>query len=84
MGEALGISPSGTANSLQVLLNKLALPTEVPQGMLDAILERVSGDKKAEGGDINVILLKSLGEAIIKRMSKQSFIELIRRCAHDR
>lgn len=83
-GEALGISPAGTANTLQALLTKLDLPTEIPQGLLEAIIQRVSGDKKAEGGDINVILLKSIGEAKVERMSKQSFTALIRRCAHER
>ena len=61
-GEALGVTPAGTAERIRRLLVAYDLPTDVPQGLSPAALaETMALDKKAEGASVRTILLDQIG-----------------------
>ena len=71
----------GTADALRNLLEKLWLPTQIPQGSLDALIERIAGDKKADGCAITIVLLHALGDCFLHKLPVTELAALIRRCA---
>ena len=61
-GEALGVTPAGTAERIRRLLVAYDLPTDVPQGLSPAALaETMALDKMAEGASVRTILLDQIG-----------------------
>ena len=61
-GEALGVTPAGTAERIRRLLLAYDLPTDMPQGLSPAALaETMALDKKAEGASVRTILLDQIG-----------------------
>ena len=61
-GEALGVTPAGTAERIRRLLLAYDLPTDVPEGLSPAALaETMSLDKKAEGTIVRTIQLTAIG-----------------------
>ena len=61
-GEALGVTPAGTAERIRRLLLAYDLPTDMPQGLSPAALaETMALDKKAEGASVRTILLDTIG-----------------------
>jgi len=46
---------------------------ELPPGIIDRILK----DKKSESGTINMVLLRSVGKAMVKRMKKADLEEFV-------
>ena len=61
--EALGLSPSGTAQRLAVLLERAGLPTRVPDRPRKAYLSAIGVDKKRQGDGIHFVVLKGIGRA---------------------
>ena len=68
LGEALGVTPGGTAERIAALLRALSLPTRIadvgeaardPDRLFDAMLS----DKKKLGGEIHFVLLDRIGAA---------------------
>ena len=63
LGEALGITKSGTAGTLDAILRQFDLPTRVPDALpADRVMQAMRHDKKNRAGAIRVTLLRSLGE----------------------
>ena len=63
LGEALGITKSGTAATLDAILRQFDLPTRVPDAWpADRMMQAMRHDKKNRAGAIRVTLLRSLGE----------------------
>ena len=61
-GEALGVTPTGTAERIRRVLLAYDLPTDVPEGLSPAALaETMSLDKKAEGAIVRTIQLTAIG-----------------------
>ncbi len=66
VGEALGISESGTARRLDAVLAACGLPDEVdPDWTAEAILEAARPDKKARGGALRWSLPARIGTAAV-------------------
>lgn len=61
-GEALGVTPNGTAARIAALLRAYDLPTEIPQALTRAQLAAsMSLDKKAEGSGVRAVILTEIG-----------------------
>lgn len=62
----LGMLPESDAEIVRGVVARAGLPTRV-RGLPadDALIERMSHDKKSVGGALRLILLKSLGEAVV-------------------
>jgi len=65
LSSRLGRIPPGNVERVRSLVRRAGLPTAAPPMSVDRYLEMMSVDKKARGGRLRFILLKSLGEAEI-------------------
>ncbi len=65
--ERQGLSPTGTSARIAALTKKYGLPTESPVPLADAV-RAAQNDKKRAGGDIRLVLLKSIGDAFLYRL----------------
>lgn len=66
--EQLNITQKETSSLIEKLLIKYDLPHQLPEMDTRDLLDTISLDKKACGDNINLILLKTLGEAVIKKI----------------
>ncbi|GAA0747215.1 3-dehydroquinate synthase [Clostridium oceanicum] len=69
--EKIGETNTGTAEKIKKLLIKYNLPYASKKVDIDKIVETVSLDKKRKGNNINLILIKSIGESFIKKIKKE-------------
>ena len=74
LGEKLGVTPAGTAETIARVLAPLGLPAEIPCTM-EEYAAAVGLDKKGVGADISLILLEELGRAVPHKMPKQALLE---------
>lgn len=65
--ERAGMTAQGTAARLCALLQKFGLPSIGPLPV-DSYLEAVKSDKKCIGGDVDLVLLREIGDAYCHRM----------------
>ncbi|QOW19038.1 3-dehydroquinate synthase [Lysobacter ciconiae] len=64
LSAALGLAPASAGDRLQRLLQRLELPTSIPEGLApDALLTRMRLDKKADAAGIRFILADGAGRA---------------------
>lgn len=61
--EALGLAPPGTAERIEALLRRLALPTEPPDFPRSAYLTALRVDKKRTDARIHFVALRGIGRA---------------------
>ncbi|MEG2289828.1 MAG: 3-dehydroquinate synthase [Clostridium sp.] len=69
--EEKGICPNGTTRSIKEILIKYELPYEVDNIDSKRLIEIIGVDKKNVGNDINLILLKDIGEGFIKKVPRE-------------
>ena len=74
LGERLGVTPAGTAETVAGVLAPLGLPTAIPCTQ-EEYAAAVGLDKKGAGADITLILLEKVGRAVPHKMSKQALLE---------
>jgi 3-dehydroquinate synthase len=61
--EQLGLAPGGTAERIDGLLRRFALPTELPGFPREAYLAALRVDKKKRDGRIRYVVLRGIGRA---------------------
>ena len=62
LGEALGITETGTSERLNGVVRSLEIPTDLPEGAApQEIISYLGADKKARGGEPRFVLLSGLG-----------------------
>jgi 3-dehydroquinate synthase len=66
--EKLHITEMGTSKCIEEVLKKYELPYEVPAMDREDILNTIILDKKSSGENINLIVLKDIGEGIIRKV----------------
>lgn len=67
LSERLGQVPSGTAERLKKLIDTVGLPSELPAGQEPKkLIERMRLDKKNKDNTIRLVLLTSLGHAVVQ------------------
>ncbi len=76
--ERHGLTAPGTAARLCALLSKFGLPTVGPVPV-SAYLEGVKSDKKCIGGQVDLVLLSDIGEAVCRRIPTDTLEEFILR-----
>lgn len=74
--ESAGITPSGTTERIEKLLQKYSLPTS-DKTPLDIMASGALGDKKASGDSINVVLLNTIGDSFTKKLKKSELLSFI-------
>lgn len=67
--EKLHITEEGSSKCIEEVLKKYELPYKVPSMDREEAFNTILLDKKSSGESINLILLKKIGEGIIKKVS---------------
>lgn len=75
--EKEGITSRGVAEKIKEILVKFKLPYEVKNIKKEDLIEVIAVDKKNIGKNINLILLKDIGEANIYKLSMDEAIKFI-------
>lgn len=80
----MGQTCQGTLERLNLLLHKTGLRSEIPK-QIEAkdLLAAIFYDKKMNGDKISIILLKKIGHAFIKEISRDEIIRYIERGSQD-
>ena len=73
LGEALGVTPGGTAETIAGLLSALDLPTAIPC-TAEQYAAAVGLDKKGAGSSITLVLLDELGRAVLRPMPRSELL----------
>ncbi|BDF66386.1 3-dehydroquinate synthase [Oscillospiraceae bacterium] len=76
LGVTLGVTPADVPAHLEAVLAALDLPTAIPCGRA-TYAAAIGRDKKGAGEDISLILLESLGRAVIQQLPKAELLELL-------
>ncbi len=76
LGEKLGITQEGSADKIKAVSETFGLPTAM-SGDRKKIIEIMKRDKKIRDGELNVVLLKHIGEAVIHKVPVDKIGELI-------
>jgi 3-dehydroquinate synthase len=69
LSEALALAPAGTAERLEALLRRFALPTELPAFERRAYLAALRVDKKSRDARIRYIALRGIGRACVVELT---------------
>ena len=78
LSELLGMAAAGTADRLHELLDRLGLPTRLPDDIPhSALLKRMRLDKKNRADQIRLILLESLGRAVVRSCPADDILEVL-------
>jgi 3-dehydroquinate synthetase len=83
LGERLGTTPSGTADSLAGLLAGFSLPVgtdDLPGGAActsDAIADAMLSDKKRAGDSIRFVLLEGWGKPVVEPLPVSAIREAL-------
>ena len=72
--ERLGYSPAGTLATVLDACRRFRLPTECPYSA-QALYDAATGDKKRDGGSIDVVVLKEIGRAETVRLDLEGLRE---------
>jgi 3-dehydroquinate synthase len=74
---ALGWLASRDCDRIERLLAKAGLPTAAPGVDPDALLEGMRGDKKADRAGLKLVLIRSLGEAVVARAPPEDTLRAV-------
>ena len=77
LGVGLGLMPPGPGPQIEALCAAFGLPTKIECTMED-YAAAIGLDKKGSGGEITLILLRSLGQAAGCKMSKEQLLKALR------
>ncbi len=82
LSHRLGWLGAEDAARVRTLLQRAHLPTQVPAGLgADRMLELMSVDKKVEDGQLRLILLKGIGDAVISSdVPRAAIVDALDRC----
>jgi 3-dehydroquinate synthase len=62
VGERLGVTEAGTSDRLRTSLERLGLPTRIPEDIsAERVAELAAGDKKSRAGRLRCVLLERVG-----------------------
>jgi 3-dehydroquinate synthase len=80
LSRTLGLIDAGDAQRLQLLIEHAGLPARAPELGAQRYLEFMVHDKKAAGGTIRFVLLRSIGQAFVHAdCSRQAVVDTIER-----
>ena len=71
----LGLCPAAEAARVETVIAAAGLPTRLGQAGAfgaEALIARMAGDKKAEAGDVTLVLARGIGDAFVQRAVDRS------------
>ena len=82
LGAALGVTDPDVIPAVRELVRAFGLPDQIPCPP-ETIAEAVGIDKKGDGAELTLILLRQIGEAVPLRMEKAALLEHLRTLPAD-
>ena len=76
--ESLGYTEKGTAERIENLLKKFELP-KICEADIEKLVDIMLHDKKRRGKNINLVLLKGIGESFIEEIPTEKLTDFFRR-----
>ena len=76
LGHTLGVTPDGTAGRIAALLEQFGLPTAIDCTRAQ-YADAIALDKKGSGEDLSLIVLKSIGNALIHKLPRAEVPDLL-------
>ena len=76
--EKEGLCKNGTCDALVKMLDKFSLPKKCCFSP-ELLAEIALGDKKAEGGGINLVAVRSIGESFVQKVSMEELLNIFRK-----
>lgn len=73
MGEAHGLTESGTAKRAEKLLKRLGLPIQAEDIPTELLRQTLAYDKKGSGSEITAVFCRKAGEAFLQKMPRADF-----------
>jgi 3-dehydroquinate synthase len=80
LSHALGLVDRAFVHRMTELITKAGLPTRAPDLGLETFLEHMSHDKKAVGGEIQFVVIKRPGEAVVCKAPQALVQKVIETC----
>ena len=78
LSEILGMAPMGVADRLTALLNRLELPTQLPDDLdPEHLLKLMRLDKKNAADQIKLVLLEDMGRAVVRGCPSDDIREVL-------
>lgn len=81
-GEKHGLTKPGTAEKIAGALSQYGLPTSDPTP-LPAVVEATAMDKKGAGRNLNLILLKEIGDSFLYPVERDNISSFLEGCSHE-
>lgn len=81
VGESLGLTEKSTSERIEKILVRLGLTTALPPEIKDNLTELVKameGDKKNEGGKLNIILLEEIGSSFVHSIESNELLAILK------
>ena len=75
--EKHGLTQKGTTEQIKELLKKFNLPTSCPATISDIIKSVFLNDKKHDGKGLTIVLLRSVGDAYLHRLTDTEFSDFL-------
>lgn len=74
----IGVCSKADAGRLKDLISSAGLPTAMPKIEPGEIIRTMELDKKVSGGEINFVLMRSIGDVIVRPISRRYFVPLLK------
>ncbi len=74
----LGLCPVDDADRVEAVIAAAGLPTRLTQAgsfRAEALVDRMAGDKKAEGGALTLVLARGIGDAFVQRGADRAGVQ---------
>lgn len=75
--EEIGLTEKGTSEKIKEILIKYNLPYEIEGLHREELINTIAMDKKSKGDNINIILLRKIGECFINKIEKNKIKEYL-------
>ncbi len=77
VGVRLGVTPAALADRVTAALARLSLPTELRDQPVAEALRWVDLDKKRRGGALRFVLLRAIGDAVVRRLTREELGDVL-------
>jgi shikimate kinase/3-dehydroquinate synthase len=74
LSERLGIARSPISGRITNALERLGLPSEIPDFLPNDVLAAMQSDKKRKGGKLRFVLLRQIGEPVVQQVGESEVL----------
>ncbi len=79
LSERLGVSTAEISERIVDALDRLGLPSEVPDYPPEEVYRAMQSDKKRKGGKLRFVLLRQIGDPLLQEVDESDVLAVLRR-----